>query len=452
MDFGVAGDFRLSRTVLAAFRARGHHVHHVTSSLNQLIDRRDTITTYPGITSEDALSLIFQPGYFKAKRTFQAVAEALRKALEQGCDRLVLLHPVLPILAFMTTALLESIPVSMVYYGPMYPSCEIPYLFDTTLLDSEPGEAEDVLDRRRGSKRCRGNHAFFRSLTLFNHLSSGLSSALRAETFAKKLAKTRAVVAWEPAMYVPPTYDLSGSVRGELEVTGALLAEDEVHTPATFRPSSSLRAFYDYVARTGRPFLVVALGSFPMRTNALSSLLRALSLDTGWAVLVHDPSGKHYPDLPTRFGALRPSGSMVMRVTGFVPYAWLLNQLHQPLALMMSGSLVPQQIAAYHQVPLVFYPCLPEQFFWAMAYERTTGVPFLRPADLPDRVDVGSGRHEYVQTHVIPIFMATQTQRTKTYLRQASAALKSLRGPARLVATIEQMRSLKTLKSLNGTR
>lgn len=251
-----------------------------------------------------------------------------------------------------------EIPIYVLYYAPGIVSRDIPWLFDSKLRDPS-----------------------FRLYKASNeNVESGLEYLCRISSHSFRSADTEQVFrslhhvfCWDDAL-VP---QLQLGYRGlHVHKAGALLS-DGTQKKVVRAGNPVLR---DLVAKH-KNIIFVSFGTYggsELLKPQLGNLLRALHafcVAKKHVVIFHNGSSLIPPGLTT-----------IHAVDGYVPYEYIVPKSK---LVIFTGSVCLQNISFFYEVPMVFFPVLIEQFYWAKNYEHHTGVPYIdyQAASLPELFD-----------------------------------------------------------------
>lgn len=108
--------------------------------------------------------------------------------------------------------------------------------------------------------------------------------------------------------------------------------------------------------------IYISFGSYESLNIFDKNLIQKL-INLGYSILHHH--GNVEGNFP---------GNRYMVYKDFISHEWLIPKCSY---VFSSGSLCMTMIANYHGVPIIYFPVLMEQLFWAKLYHKRTGIPYV---------------------------------------------------------------------------
>lgn len=251
-----------------------------------------------------------------------------------------------------------EIPLYVLYYAPGIVSRDIPWLFDSKLRDPS-------------FKLYKPSNENVESgLEYLCRLSS---HSFRTGTTEEVFRSLHHVFCWDKEL-VP---ELKLGYRGlHVHKVGALLS-DGTQKKVVRAGNPVLR---NLVARHPN-IIFVSFGTYggsELLKPQLEKLLPALHnfcVANDFAVIFHNGSALCPPELDT-----------IHSIDGYVPYEYIVPKSK---LVIFTGSVCLQNISFFYGVPMVFFPVLIEQFYWAKNYEYHTNIPYIdyQSTSLPEPFD-----------------------------------------------------------------
>ncbi len=369
IDLGTFCDNKLMESALREVK-RKYKVVYLTDEGHKL---KDTAYIKEGFTTPDFFTqdphtrvansskgfwswMVTHPGdTYRAYKWAMQIREKINAVIAKYEPKCILiLYPALSVVWLFEQP--PEIPIYVLYYAPGIVSRDIPWLFDSRLRDPD----------FRLYKPSKEN------------VESGVEYLCRISSHSFRSADTEEVFrslhhvfCWDDAL-VP---QLKLGYRGlHIHKAGALLS-DGTQKKVVRAGNPVLR---DLVAKN-KNIVFVSFGSYggsDLLKPQLERLLHALHefcIAHDHAVVFHNGSGLIPPELTTAIHA----------VDGYVPYEYIVPKSK---LVIFTGSVCLQNISFFYGVPMVFFPVLIEQFYWAKNYEHHTGVPYIdyQAAALPE--------------------------------------------------------------------
>ena len=370
IDLGTYCDNRLAEIALSRVVER-YHVVYITDHRHNINTDKFTKSGYatPDFFINDpqdasnpkvnfALWVLMHPKYtFEASMWARHVRSLLHKAIAKYkpiC--LIIMYPALSTVWLLGNEV--TLPIFVLYVAPAIVSYNLPWLFDSDMEDAKTN--------------------------LYEYSKANKDSGM---TYLQRIARMGSVFGNEPIMDLDPfnkfrklhhvvCYDknivpqLKHFKQSSLKITnvGGLLGKD-IGKPPRIDKNTNLFKFMDDCKQTRSDIIFLTFGSYGGVPAAANASIRLLELLPGFCaannakVLFHNG------------GVLSPSQSRHIRViNGFVPYETIVKKAK---LVIFTGSVCLQNICLYNATPMLFFPILSEQFFWAKNYTYHTRVPFI---------------------------------------------------------------------------
>jgi hypothetical protein len=107
--------------------------------------------------------------------------------------------------------------------------------------------------------------------------------------------------------------------------------------------------------------IYISFGSYDLKIFDKTVIQKLINL--GYSIL------HHHGNIEGNF-----PGNRYMVYKDFISHEWLIPKCSY---VFSSGSLCMTTIANYHGVPIIYFPILTEQLFWAKLYYKRTGIPYV---------------------------------------------------------------------------
>jgi hypothetical protein len=254
-----------------------------------------------------------------------------------------------------------KIPIYLIHVSPSIPSHSIPFLFDS--------------DMRDPTKKLYVNTR--------ENVVSGLTNLDRAAAISvitgtrtkgfDVFKRLRHIICYDDVNV--PAMKLYRPSEIKVMHVGGLLPEN-ITTPPKLKPGSEISKFVSMCRTNKSDIIMVSFGSYGcvggILDKPLGEMMRLL-VEFGekkkMHILFHNGGcAKRVLDAPT-------SGSKHLHIIdGFIPYERVVPMCK---IVVFTGSVCLQNICLYNAVPMLFFPLLAEQFYWAKNYKHHTGIPYV---------------------------------------------------------------------------
>lgn len=357
VDLGTFCDNRLMEFAMATIVKR-HKVVYLTDKSHKLDETRYIRETFEtpdffikdpklevaNTTNNFAKWMLLNPG-----KTYQAyawstdVSKKLKALIGKYNPKCILiLYPAISVVWMLNT----TIPIYILYYAPGIASYSLPWLFDSTMKDP--------------------NFELYKDSD--SNKNSGLTYLTRVSEFAPctvepVMRSLNHVFCWDPSV-LPPLNLYFPNLR--VTQVGTLLSKETRNGGAGLEVPKVVQ---DVVA-SGRAMIFMSFGSYGKSVEIqpfLEKLMVTLNefCKRNKATVVFHNGG----------GVSRSRRSKhIVAVNGYVPYEYIVPRSK---LVIFTGSVCLQNICLYNAAPMLFFPILNEQFYWAKNYLHHTGVPYI---------------------------------------------------------------------------
>ena len=269
----------------------------------------------------------------------------------------LIMYPAL-ILTFLIDDAIK-LPVYVVYVAPGVVNYSVPWVFDSNINKPDtPLYVESKSNKNSGLV----------NLTRAARIAEWFPSAKSA--FAR-YASYHHICCWDPKALPKPRVYREKSMH--VIYSKALLPEEVTKPPPMPRANATLRK----CLRTYTGGIVfLSFGSYGKSAILREPLELLLSL-------LDQFCEAHRRE---KIGVIFHNGNAVKKfvsanklqhisiVNGFIPYEALVPKCK---LVIFTGSVCLQNICLYHATPMMFFPLLTEQFYWAKNYTYHTGIPYI---------------------------------------------------------------------------
>ena len=238
-----------------------------------------------------------------------------------------------PAIAFLWFLQEVNLPIYIFYYAPGLISKDVPWLFDSILKDPKYALYKERSYNQQSTKQ------YLNRLSLFEGLDR--------KPVRQVLKRAHHVLCWDPKL-VPPLRFVYKSLS--VIHAGALLSP--LLKPVSIDLSKNNIIFMSFGSYGKAKELQKCLGK-------LLQILEDFCESRGKKVIFHN--GENF-------------GKHITAHSGFIQYETIVPK---SCLVIFTGSACLQNICCYHAIPMLFFPLLNEQYYWAKNYKYHTGIEYI---------------------------------------------------------------------------
>lgn len=356
VDLGTFCDNRLMEFAMAEVIKR-YKVIYLTDRSHKLDERyyiRETFDTPDFFIKDPKLEVANTKKNFAAwmithpGKTYKAYAwskdvrgkvKALIGKYKPKC--IMILYPALSVVWMLET----SIPIYILYYAPGIVSYTLPWLFDSTMKDP------DLILYKDSEYNKNSGMTYLSRVSEFSRC-----------TIEPVMSSLNHVFCWDPSV-LPPLNLYFPKLR--VTQVGTLVSKETRNGGAGLQVPKVIQ---DIVA-TGKPMIFMSFGSYGDTIDIRPSLEKLF-------IILNEFCKRNNATVVFHNGSFTtPNGfKHIIAVNGYLPYEYIVPRSK---LVIFTGSACLQNICLYNAIPMLFFPILNEQFFWAKNYMHHTGVTYV---------------------------------------------------------------------------
>jgi UDP:flavonoid glycosyltransferase YjiC (YdhE family) len=392
VSYGTYADFKISNIVISQLLQKNYIVKHLTSvKNNQLIENPNVSYMFydtekyinvsdPDVVSSTSLNPIDAGKFILYLHT---VLKPVMSAFFKDCDEIIAYSPAL----ILMNAYELSIPTSIIWVSPSYPTNDLPWLFSKETQNYKSGvkyTSSIELYKKMSLLSLNSFKNFSSFINPFKHNNYHILDLIRSSKnyicWPKMVAKYPSFL-YGDKVYYTNNYILNIPQRVHFKAENAL---KKIITDKT---------------------VYVSFGTYkPLSYRNLRFMLKFLT-SHNYTIICHSIQEKN-------IGFSHPS---ILYYHKFIPHEWVIKKVK---LVITSGSLGMVSVANFYGVPLIYVPILYEQFYWAKAYKQATKQSYIENKTSIKTVkkiieDVIFNKNPKLLEHTIALKKHLQKYRTK---------------------------------------